>query len=206
MPEYNAVQTSRLEGWVKRLLGIRNGGIMPTLAPELAAAINLPMYEDIDLLAGYVPWGAASTIGAVAAQNAQVTVQNNFTSALVLLRFGVSGSVTSAFEFCTGPGLGGPAIGVTSAGFRDTRRPIGSFPLGASGLNLTANTQVLASPPAAHFRVSQVVVSANGWQYSPWFVIEPNTALVLSMPTVNAQMVWSIEGFIRQVDPDELTA
>lgn len=203
MPEYNALQTSRLDKWVRKLLGIRNGGVMPTVAPELGVALNVPMLEDGMLPAGYEPFGIGTFVAAVAAQNAFVSVINGYTDALVILRFWASAGGASGWDVALGAGIGAPGIAVNNTSVRDLRRAQSSLPLGATTLNVAAGTQALAVPPVGHQRVWSAPANLAS---SPWVVLAPSSGATCYATVVNIALYCSVEGYIRHVDPDELTA
>lgn len=205
MPEYNAIQTSRLESWLKRLLGTRNGGIMPTVAPELGAAVNLPMYQDTDLLADYRAWGTGIVVNAVAGQNALLDVSNLSAGWLLLVRPIVTpGGATFIYEM-TGASIGGALIPAANAGWRDTRLLASSFPLNATGIQVRSGTAALAGiPPGAQNVVSIGAALAQTPCYFPWVTLAPGGVLSLACNVQNLQVAFAIEGYLRAVDPDEL--
>lgn len=205
MPEYNAIQSSRLERWARRLLGVRNGGIMPTIAPELAAAINLPLYLDTDHLAGYDPWSSAGLVSAVAGQFGGVEVVNAFVDALVVLSIeGSTAAGASTLVWFSGPTYLANPVAASTVAWRDSRLPQASFPLGPAGLSIRSGQSATAPPPAPNFQLARKDVPARETAIGPTVVLAPGGNIVMALLTANQDVSYSILGWTRHVDFDEL--
>lgn len=67
---YNALQVARYENALRKMLGVKNGAVMPTLAPELGAEINVqPMMGEMQALVGWTPFSLVRTVAAGGAGN-----------------------------------------------------------------------------------------------------------------------------------------
>lgn len=203
MPTYNSIQTSRLENYIRRLLGVRNGGIVPTVAPELGVDVTLPQLEDALALAGYVPFGLAHNVAAVAAQFGAASVFNATAAQLLVLQFTASANGNAIIYNSVGPSLGLGLLPAANAMWRDTRRAAAAFPLNAAGLSVTDGT-LAAIPPGAHNMVAAGRVLANTVVQGPWLVLSPGQGAAVWADLANVAFTWQAEGYVRDMIPDEL--
>lgn len=204
MPTYNAIQTDRLENFVRRYLAVRNGGILPTVAPELGVEVTLPQLEDAMGLAGYIPWGAGSEIAAVAANFSIVHIANLTAAQLMVVQVTLATTAALTAYWSLGPAPGAALIAAGDAGWRDSRRTQGSFPLNANGIQIQAGV-IAAIPPAAHNRIAATRLAANTPATSPWVVLSPGQGFAGYLNTVNLAMTFSVTGYLRDMVPDEDT-
>lgn len=206
MPNYNQVQTSRLENWAKRLLGVRNGGIVPTVAPELGLELSVPQLEDTLPLAGYVRFGWHQVQAAVAAQYAFGGINNRTASQLIGVQLSLTASVASRYVLVVyDAGVAfGALLGANSGNWHDTRRLHASFPLNANGFEIGTGTSVGAPPGAGNFAWgSRNVVGQT--LYFPWVVLAPGSGCVVYDVVVNQTLEVSGNAWVRDILPDELT-
>lgn len=206
MPDYNAVQIDRVENLTRRLLGVRNGGILPTVAPELSVDLGVPALEDVLPLAGYIRFGVCAEVGAVAAQIAWCCVANLTSRQL----FGVSlqAGATAATQFWLLGSLvqAGGLLAADRANWLDFRRTRVSLPLNSTGIQVTTGNTVNAPPGlgVALNAMAELYCPANTSIKFPTVILPPGTACTVAQNTVNAGMIVSGECWLRDIIPDEL--
>lgn len=205
MPIFNGINTDRLERFARRLLGIRQGGIMPSLSPEPAVSVDLPFTPDLLALSGAVPWGAGVVVGAVAAQFGAVRIANNLTNALLCYRAscGSGAGVIRTTHAVGNPGgaIGLAALGPAFMGYQDVRRLSTAFPLG-----IGIETGTVAAVPVAGFNVVGITLTAiNVLEPGPWIVLPPGASALAYCEVANTSFACSLDGILRDVLPDELS-
>jgi hypothetical protein len=203
VPTYNAIQTDRLENFVRRFLAVRNGGILPTVAPELGVEVTLPQLEDSMGLAGYIPWGTSFALGAGGAGTFNFVWFSNQTQTQLLvitphISLGTLGNVVLAVKNdVVAPG----GMQLTNGGWRDTRRNQNSYPSPFGILLQTGN--VGAFPPAGYSYVYEVDLLAHTPWVFPTFVLAPQTSAIIVTRTANIGLTGGIVGYIRDLVADE---
>lgn len=212
MPRFNGINTDRLESFARKLLGIRQGGIVPTLSPEPNLSLNVPYQPDQDALSGAWPFGMGITQAAVAGQLSWFHIVNLSSLAnpvLLLVRPRAAPSANSQVLISvgtpdTGP-LGGVALNPTDMAWRDTRRPATSFPAGGATVLAEIGTGAALPGPVVWHTVARLTSLAQTMCEGPWIILAPQTGLLISNSVVNASLHATIEGFYRaDVLPDEL--
>jgi hypothetical protein len=202
--KFNGINTDRLESFARRLLGIRQSGIMPTLSPEATVEIALPFTMDQLALSGAWPFGAASAVTANAAEFPMVSLSNNSPNLIVVAKVLVAQSSTGTVTFARASGGVIPgAVAANEMTWRDTRRPIASFP---SGTLFFEQGSAVAIPPAGSFRFGQRRVLINEQSEGPEFVLSPGQVVAWFGNVAASQLHWSCEGSVRPALIDELTA
>ena len=204
MPEFNAIQTDRLENLVRRLLSVRNGGIMPTVAPELGVELAVPSLEDVLALGGYWRFGWAQTQNAVAGELAYGGIYNGSQNQLLGVRLTVSSNANAAFQLILFDLLGlafDTLLPPSQGNWLDTRRDHLSFPLGTP---LQIGDGTVAAIPGTGWLVAHARVLANTPYTFPLVVLAPGTELIAVNQTANQELLTSGEAWLRDAAPDEL--
>lgn len=205
MPTYNSIQTDRLENFIRRFLSVRNGGILPTVTPELGIEVTVPQLEDAMGLAGYIPWGAASWIPAGGAGTfGAVSFFNATPAQLMVLEFTAGCGGVANLTLSAGPALGLGLLAAGRAGWRDMRRAQGSFPLNVAGVQLQEGT-LGAVPPGAHTLLATVRRATDVSWTMPPVVVPPGQGAAVWLDVANLAMSWSIKGYMRDMVADEDT-
>lgn len=205
MTTFNGINTTRLESFARRLLGIRQGGIMPSLSPEASVEIPLPYTMDQLALSESWPFGAASSIAGVAAQFAAATLSNLSTNLIVTVKFYVGAQSTAGLLtlFRSGPGVVAGAMPPGRVSWSDSRRPRDSFPAGS--LFFEEGT-LAVTPPAGAFFLGRQLHPANEMVELPEVVLAPGEAVGFYHSVANTTVYWQAVGTVRAVLRDELTA
>lgn len=211
MADYNSLNTDRAERLAQSLLGIRNGAIVATLAPELQLQVQLPMAEDAWLASQNVPFGSGTFQAAVAAEFGYLLLRNISESSIIVGRFSIGGS-TAAIGACAAldtesvASPGGATVLGSLISFRDGRRNNPGIPL--NSLFVLQQGTSAVGPFGNPFSTGSVfwsalfVAATYGW--SPWFVLPPNTRAWVMSNSANIAVHLSFEGYIRDALPDEL--
>lgn len=208
--KFNGIQTDRLESFGRRLLGIRNGGIVPTLSPEAAIEIGLPPTLDTYALSDAWPFGASGFFSAVAGEFPCVVITNNSPNLLLCFELNMSGSITQVYSYVRGTRTldgAGPisVLDQSAADYRDTRRPRGNFPTGISSGAITFQASTcLASTTVGLNRFARKR-SINGAEVKmPEIVLAPGEAVSCISDTANATLYYEVIGTVRPANQDEL--
>lgn len=206
--KFNGIQTDRLEDFARRLLGIRQGGIVPTLSPEAALEIGLPQTLDAFALAGAWPWGSGGFYAAVAGEFAALNATNGSPNLLVTLQFAVSMGATSLVTLVRGTKTldGAGPISILDQGgidYRDTRRTRGNFPTLALGFQFA--TALTASVTGLNV-IGRGASVGSSTLVLPEVVLAPGESVSLIAGTANSSLTWQATGTIRAANPDELAA
>lgn len=207
MPDYNSIQTDRIENLTRRLLGVRNGGIVPAVSPELAVDLSVPQLEDVLPLAGYIRFGAGGLQGAVAAQYSYAAVSNLTPGSLLGVRLTGTLIVNGAIWFATSDAtVAGALISPNNVAWLDKRRLAASFPLNANGVQIASSTSATAPPttPGVSRGAGYITGLARVPITFPWCVLPPQTACLLITDSVNVDLYFSVEAWMRTYQPDEL--
>lgn len=205
MPDFNSIQTARLENLVRHALGVRNGGVMPSVSPELGVELPIPMLEDMLALAGYWTFGFHTVVNAVAAQNSYLSVFNGTTSQLLGIKMVVTGSLATRYVLSTVESAPpGTLAAPDTVSWRDTRRLHASFPIGP--IEIRAGNAAGTPPvPGANAVFGARVAAVTRWD-APWVILDPGTGIVVWDVVVNQTLEASGEAWLRDALPDELAA
>lgn len=207
--DYNAITLDRFDRAVKKLLAIKNGGILGTLSPELQAGVDLtPADNELMASLGYIPFARGYYVAAVAGQYSKVEVVNLTTAAspwlVVVTAMTATAGGASASWLGIQSGAGGRALTVGSLVNRDTRQwgVAGLVPVTVATLNYgnEAATSVYATQLAAPYMPSAVPVQCPSLPV----YLGPLSSLLWEQNTVNLTMYVSVAGYARQLDPGEL--
>lgn len=210
MPTYNALQTDRVERYVGSMLGVRNGGICPTVAPELGLSLELPIKPDMDALAGYIPFGAGQFQAGVAGQYSWFKFANRSTASIAVVQMTISVSVSAAVWLSVFDTVGPAAATLCpadSANWLDMRRLHAAIPLNANGWEIGTNTAAVAPPglgASGYGAGVQNILGASPYSF-PWLVLPPGTCALVTGGNVNTAIIGSVYGFWRDLLPDELS-
>lgn len=215
MPEYNALQTARLDNFARRLLGVRNGGVLPLVSPEASVEIALPQAADSEALAGLIPWGGFAQQAAVAGEIPWTQITNGTTEgqpALLVLRIIIGHSAAPGrciiAQLPTGTGsLGGGQVAGNAMGWRDSRRESStSFPT-ASAVTWRVGTNPAIAGGAGTYNIIWGARSlASSPVTSAWITLAPGGSVVAWVDQANVNAEFGVEGYLREaVLPDELT-
>lgn len=210
MPDYNSIQTDRFENLVRHLLGIRNGGVMPAVSPELGVDLNLPALEDVLALADYWRFGFGVAQPAVAAEFGYIGVRNLTTSQLVGVKLRVSAGVAiRPMSIVSEAGIAyDTLLAADSVNWLDTRRLHSSFPLGAGAISIGSGTSPTAPPGLGGlaYDVGRQDAPANTSVEFPLIVLAPGHQALVALDTVNIALSVTGDCWLRDVLPDELAA
>lgn len=207
--QYNELQTSRLENFARRLLGIRNGGVVPALSPEVGLELAVPGMADLLGLGGYIRWGFGILSAAVAGQYSGVWVTNRSSNLLVGVRWSSTPNVAGNVYLGTIDGTG-PAYALANANdvsWLDTRRPAVSLPMNANGLEVKTGATAVAGPGFGAGAYAAGLVSslaASPWEW-PEIVLKPGTGCGIHFNAVNVALFGSAECWLREATAEELT-
>lgn len=207
MPRFNGINTDALEIFARKLLGIRQGGIMPSLSPEPQLGISFPSIADQYALAGYVPWAATGNIAPAGANTyPAVSLLNGLSDALMVVYGSMTTDGLGVCYLSRGPSLALAPIAPTSAAWLDTRRSLASFPLGAAGFSIGSGT-IAVFPPGGHTTIMGVRhTNSGGPLYLPApVVLSPGEGMAVYNGDDNSNATWTLWGFLKNILPDELT-
>lgn len=207
--QYNEIQTARAENLARRLLGIRNGGIIPSLSPELGLSFDLPQHEDLEALAGYIRFGFAKQASAVAGEYSYAGINAYMLSQLVGVRLTVSSATAQGVwlvRFDQNIGFTS-LIAPDQATWLDSRRQQSALSLSTSTVGMGSDSEA-AVPPGlglSGYGAHSVNIAANTPYTFPWVVLAPRTCLAVAAGTVNTTIIVTGECWMRDCLGDELT-
>lgn len=208
--KYNGIQTDRLEDFARRLLGIRNGGVVPTLSPECAIEVGLPQTLDLLALSGAWPYCASGAYAAVAGEFPCVVITNSSTNFLMTVELRVATAATSTWRLVRGTRTldgAGPITVLTTAevDYLDTRRTRGNFPTGiAAGQTSFQSSTILAATSVGLNRIGQRKAVGAGEAIMPEVVLAPGESISCFSDVANQGMLYEAVGTIRIATTDEL--
>lgn len=210
--DYNSIQVGRFDAAARKLLGIKNAQVLPVLASELTAQLNLdPMYGEGQAISGWTAFGADAQATAVAAQFGAVIITPPWPNSIMeitRIRANSTASAALLFGVSVQPGLilglSGVDQNAVNAFPRDTRRDDGGVVIGRVGTMagagigaLLGRLQTPAIPTIASNDLDIILHNdGRGMTTIGQFLVVGQTA--------NQIVNFNIEGRMRALDPSEV--
>lgn len=203
--DFNGIQTERFERLGRKLLSIKNAGVIATLAPELQIGVDVPVRPTDWAYLGESHFSWGYFVAAVAAQYSRFGIRNNGADAVVVVTgFTLAGTAAMGQYFLSqsiAAGLGGLAVQLCSPS--DTRQR-GTL----ADVIVEAGAAVNAPPFWGTASVVHWGYDATATEHTVTLpeplVLGPAGKLLLECNQINLGIFGGFTGYTRKLDPGEL--
>lgn len=204
--DFNAIQTERYERLARKLLAIKNAGVLTTLAAELQLGIEIPLRPTDAAYLGEQHFSWHYFVAAVAGQYSRLGLRNNAADAvLVVTSFTIASTAAMGqymLSMSTAAGLGGMAAGIAISNDTRDRRSSLADVIPESGANVAA-APYWGTASVVHWGYDAAPTEHTVVLAEP-LVLGPAGKCLLECNTVNLGIFGGFTGYTRKLDPGEL--